>query len=344
MKNSRRRKMRYGRIDANRGFCFDWRVSTLASVPKVRPDSLSHDSGIRFSMTTNSSPRLVSGYGTRFPGRDLPSASEFAHMFAKGQVHYLALPTLAAIEEIDLDCDLQLHSSTIVCKRLALMLHFGMSRMNPDPWQKSSGEEGNLPTPAWYERLARNEPAVVAREFVRYARLRLRSGASLLWEVTSLDSEPNRSTIAASAAAPMLRMFPVRTSNAQLEVLGKLLALARRHCDRGEFEVLVQEKLRSRSMAIAQRVYWLTAAFLAVPTTYRSAFEDILEGNQLRIRRVVEFLWNSPEGQTSEGRFRRLRETDLAFLIEVLGTSYTPRTRLLYIRQRPRHISGTSRR
>ncbi len=256
--------------------------------------------------------------------RDLPSVSEFARMLAKDEIHYLALPALAGIEEIELDSDLQFRSSDPVCKDLALMLHFGMPRMNPDPWRKNSAEGGNLPTPAWYDRLAHSESAVVAREFVRCARLKLRSGRSLLWEVASLDSEPNYSTITAITAAPMLRMFPVRTSNSQLEVLAKLLGLALRRCSGGEFEAVVQEKLRSRSMSIAQRVYWLTAAFLAEPETHRSAFEGILGANQLRIRRVVEFLWHWPEGQTSQGLFGRLRETDLAYLIEALGSSYSP--------------------
>lgn len=255
---------------------------------------------------------------------DLPGVSEFARMFAKGQMHYFALPVLAGIEEIDLDSDLQFGSSGNVCKRLALILHFGMPRMNPDPWRKNSAEERSLPTPAWYDRLARDESAVVAREFVRYARLKLRSRTSLLWEAASLDSEPNYSTIAAIAAAPILRMFPVRTSSSELAVLAKLLGVARRHCDRGEFVAVVQEKLQSRSMSIAQRVYWLTAAFLAEPRTYRSAFEGILGASQLRIRRVVEFLWHWPEGQTSQELFGCLRETDLAYLIEVLGSSHSP--------------------
>ena len=253
--------------------------------------------------------------------QDLPSVSEFACMFDKGQVHYLALPVLAGIEEIEHDSPVRFDSSNGVCKRLALVLHFGVPRMNPNPWRKNSATMGGHRAPAWYHHLAHNEPAVVAREFLRSARSRVRSGTGLLWHIDNLNFEPDRSVIAPMVITPILRMFPVRSANAQLKALAKLLGLARQHCGESEFMAVVQEKLRSRSMAIAQRVYWLSAAFLAVPDTYRSEFQDTLGASQSRIRRLVEFVAHS-----RQDLFGRLSATDLAYLIETVGRSHGPDT------------------
>lgn len=253
--------------------------------------------------------------------RDLPSVDEFACMVDKGQVHYLALPVLAAIEEMGLETPVRFYSSGGISKRLALTLHFGVPLMNRNPWRKNATDSDSQRTPTWYARLARDEPAVVAREFVRSARSRLRSGRSLLGHIGRLYSQPDCSLIAPLVVIRMLRMFPVRSSNSQLQVLAKLLGLARLHCDERQLDAVVREKLRSRSMAIAQRVYWLSAAFLAVPNTYRSTFQDTLGTSQLRIRHMVEFV-----GHSRQDLFGRLGAADLAYLIKVVGSSYGPDT------------------
>ena len=253
--------------------------------------------------------------------QDLPSADELARMFDEGQVHYLALPVLAGIEEIGLERPVRFDSSSGVCRRVALMLHFGVPRMNPDPWQKNSTPRDNGRTPAWYDHLARNEPALVAREFVRSVRSRFRSGRSLLWLVSRLSADPDRSLTAPMVVRQILAMFPVRGGKAELKVLAILLGLATRHCSDRELEEIIQEKLRSRSMAIAQRVYWLTAAFLAMPDAYRSRFKETVGTSQARIRRVAEFA-----RQSRQDLFGRLRATDLADLIEAVGSSHGPDT------------------
>lgn len=256
--------------------------------------------------------------------QDLPSIGEFAQMFDEGKIHYFALPVLAGIEEIGREGAVQLGSGEDYCKRLALMLHFGVPRMNPDPWQKNSEAVGSMLPPAWYSRLTRDHPGLVAREFVRSARSRLRSGTGLMQHINSLYFEPNHSTIGPIVTARILRMFPVRSDTLQLDALANLLALARRHCAAKDFDVLVQEKLRSRSMAIAQRVYWLTAAFLSVPNRYRSTFRDMVGASQPRVRRLAEFLRHSFAVQTPQTLFGHLDATDLAYLIKVLGSSYGP--------------------
>ncbi len=255
---------------------------------------------------------------------DLPSVGEFARMFGKCQIHYLALPVLAGLEETALDGTVKFRSTGGLSKRLALTLHFGTPRMNPDPWRNSSPAAGCPPAPAWYHRLARDEPDFVAREFVRSARSRLRGGATLLPYAASLDSESEHSKTAPMMIAGILRMFPSRSRNTELEVLASLLGLARQHCDEREFAAVVEKKLLSRSMAVAQRVYWLSAAFLAMPNTHRLAFVEMLGTNQLRIRHLAEFLRHSVERESSCDLFGRLHATDLEYLIRAVGSCYGP--------------------
>ena len=286
----------------------------------------SPDTRLRASLLNDDDLIEAARFGLRnsVSRQDLPSVGEFAQMFDEGKTHYLALPVLAGIEEIGRESCVQLYSSEGSCKRLALMLHFGVSRMNPDPWQKDSEALGSFRAPAWYTRLARNEPSLVAREFVRSARSRLRSGTGLMQHIDSLYLEPNRSTIAPIVTARILRLFPVRSETAQLDALANLLGLARRHCAAKDFEALVQKKLQSRSMAVAQRVYWLTAAFLSVPNRYRSTFMGVVGSSQPRIRRLADFLRHSFAVQTPQTLLGNLDATDLAYLIKVLGSSYGP--------------------
>jgi hypothetical protein len=209
------------------------------------PESLggSPDTRLRASLLNDNDLIEAARFGLRnsVSRQDLPSFSEFARMFDKGQTHYFALPVLAGIEEIGLESSDQLRSGESSFKRLALLLHFGVPRMNPDPWQKNSAAVGGFRSPAWYSRLARNEPGLVAREFVRSARSRLRSGAGLMQHIESLYSEPNRSLVAPIVTAGILRMYPVRSDTAQLDALANLLGLARRHCSAKDFEALVQK-------------------------------------------------------------------------------------------------------
>lgn len=286
----------------------------------------SPDTRLRASLLNDDDLVEAARFGLRnsVSRQDLPSVGEFAQMFDEGKTHYFALPVLAGIEEIGRESAVQLYSGEGFCKRLALMLHFGVPRMNPDPWQKNSEAVGGWSAPAWYSRLAHNEPDLVADEFARSARSRLRSGTGLMQHINSLYFEPNHSTIAPVVTARILRMFPVRSDTAQLDALANLLGLARRYCASKDFEALVQEKLRSRSMAIAQRVYWLAAAFLSVPDRYRSTFTNMVGGSQPRIRRLADFLRHSFAVQAPQALFGRLDATDLAYLIKVLGSSYGP--------------------
>lgn len=256
--------------------------------------------------------------------QDLPSAGDFARMLDEGRIHYLALPVLAGLEEIGLDGPVRFRASAGVCERLALTIHFGVPRMNPDPWLNNPSAAEGRPAPAWYTRLAHDNPAVVAREFVRNARSRLRSGTSLATHLASLDFEPNLSTIAPAAVLDILRMFPVRSGAARLGALADLLGLARRHCPEAEFASVVRTKLRSRSMVAAQRVYWVTAAFLASPHAHRAALEGTVAASQLRIRQVAEFLKQSFDGGSRADLFDRLGATDLQLLVEMVGSWYGP--------------------
>ena len=255
---------------------------------------------------------------------DLPSADDFARMLDESRIHYLALPVLAGLEEIGLDGPVRFRSSAGVCERLALTIHFGVPRMNPDPWRNNPSAADGQPTPAWYARLARDNPAVVAREFVRNARSRLRCGKSLVPHFASLDCEPNLSTIAPSAILAILRMFPVRSGTAQSSALANLLGLARRHCPEAELEALIRKKLRCRSMAVAQRVCWVTAAFLASPRAHSAALERTVAASQVRIRQVAEFLKQSFDDGSQPDLFDRLGATDLRLLVEMVGSWYGP--------------------
>ena len=123
--------------------------------------------------------------------------------------------------------------------------------------------------------------------------------------ISSLNSHTitDHAQAAKYASLPLLRAFPTRCKQKQIENLDHLLRAAIQHADRASFEKLIDRKLSRPSMNVAQRVHWLAAGIIVSPETYNDALSNFVQVRESRIRHLVAFF-----------------DSRVQFSLDVLGT------------------------
>ena len=237
---------------------------------------------------------------------DVPAAEDVIRRHAAGEEYHLALPVLAGLAEIDAERPAE--SPALDERRLRSALAFGYTT-------PVSGSDG------WYRRVVRSRPEVVGDVLRRYASAELRRGTASVPVLYALAHDDDHGPVAARAALPLLRSFPTRCRNAQVDALTSLLWVALRWADRSELRRLIERKLGAGSMNDAQRTQWLAAGLVTEPERWRGPVEEFVRGRDARVRRLAAFFVT--------GRGPRLthdmRAPELALLIRLLGPVFGPR-------------------
>ena len=233
---------------------------------------------------------------------DVPDDAEIIRLETGNQRHYLALPFLAGLEEIagaTPEGDLPLDD-----KQMRQAFAF----LYAEPQALTSG---------WYERASKSNPEAAADVLVRAIRAEMRSGNSSFSGAYRLDDSKE---IARLAVLPLLKLFPVRCTTPQLDVLAYLFKTALLHCEEAPILELIHEKLAHRSMNVAQRIYWLAIGFLVSPGSYREKLEAFVAGgDERRVRHLANAICRDDLPATL---FDRLGVPELSFLIRLLGPAY----------------------
>ena len=243
---------------------------------------------------------------------DVPTDTEIIRLRAGNQKrvrqrYYLELPFLAGLEELsEPDEEPPLNERQM---RQAIAFYYNRWTL-----PHYGGER-----PHWYQWLLTCRPDVVSEVLIEYVRSQLRNRKERFAETHELASSKELEEVARLAALPLLKLFPVRCTSAQLRSLNVLLIAALLHCEKKAFEKLIERKLSLQSMNVGQRVYWLVAGLLASPASYRERLKALVSGHERRIRHLVEFLTASPATILD-----RLGVQDLDLLIRLTGISYRP--------------------
>ena len=235
---------------------------------------------------------------------DVPDDAEIIRLGAENQIHHLALPFLAGLEEI-----------AGAAPEGALPLDEKQMRQ---AFAFLYAEPPDLAS-HWYERALISHPEAAADILVRSIRAEMRSGMGHFSGVYRLgDSEE----IARLAALPLLESFPVRCTTRQLGELVYLLNTALLHCGEALFLELIHGKLAHRSMNVAQRICWLAIGFLVSPGSYRERLEAyVVGGYERRVRHLASVMCRDDLPSTLIGR---LGVPELDLLIRLLGPAYKP--------------------
>ena len=270
--------------------------------PKAIEESLRGDRNL-----TNASLEGLRGTVDR---EDIPEGAEILGLRARDQMHYLGLPFLAGLAEIERTMPEE-DASQWSDSRIRRALAFYHCTPPPD-YQ-----------PQWYRQLLAARPKIVAEVQVPFVTSELHRRREVIYKLKELAHDPDHASLARYASLPLLKSFPTRCNLSQIEHLDYLLWAATQHADRASLQELIKSKLSRKSMNDAQRVHWLAAGVIIAPRAYNDRLRGFLQGREGRIRHLVTFFEN--RGQVS---FDESRIALLEFLISLLGSYIGPRQRL----------------
>ena len=236
---------------------------------------------------------------------DVPDVKEILSLREKSHMHYLNLPFLAGLAELE-----------------------GTAEEDPSRWDDSRIRKaiafyyctphGGY-RPEWYQRLLVARPEIVAEMQVQSAVSELRSGREHIYKLAELAHDKAHAQVAQYAGLPLLQAFPTRCNLKQIENLDYLLWAALKYSDRAPLQELIDRKLSWKSMNDAQRVRWLAAGVIVSPRVYNDLLSDFVQDREGRIRHLAKFFF--PDDQVRPS-LPELRVEILELLIRLVG-SYT---------------------
>ncbi len=217
-------------------------------------------------------------------------------------MHPLSRPFLAGLEEITGSVN-QL-SDTQIKQAVAFYLIDG------------TGNE-----PAWYKVLLLSHPRLVAEVMTAYVTAAFRSDEQHVVGLYALAYFDEHRQVAKFGSLDMLKTFPVRSTNQQLLSLDLILRAAVCNADRQALLLLIEKKLKRRSMNIAQRVRWLAAGVIAAPNKYLQALAAFTNAREKRVRQLARFLTSRDDQWLP---FEELPVAVLDLLVRRVGQFFAP--------------------
>ena len=240
---------------------------------------------------------------------DVPEAEKTIRMRSESRMHYLALPVLAGLDDIERRRPHLLARLDENQKRKALAFLYCMP-----------GNRDNQ----WYLDWQDSDPNLVADVLVKCAWPATRMGEEFipgLYDLEHLAHMNLHSQIVRSATPPLLRAFPLRSRLKQIQALDILLWTAIRHLDEPLLRQLIEKKLAHRSMTVAQRVHWLAAGVLLAPGKYLNPLEHFVGCREARIRQLAAFLCS---GDRLPPLLDNPPVPSLKLFVGLLGRSFRP--------------------
>ena len=246
---------------------------------------------------------------------DVPGVEEILALKSDGQVYHIGWPFLAALEEIEQSAPEEFSELNEDRMRRALAFHYSSDSSNE---------------PNWYRRIRDARPDIVAEMLVRYGVPELRSGNGAVSGLFALPRSKELAQVANLASLPLLRGFPTRCKNTQIEALNNLLWAALRYADRASLNELIDRKLAAKSMNVAQRVRWLGAAIVLSPGMHIDTMKEFVQERERRVRNLAGFFPSVfPRAGFSLSDVE-LQIPALEVLIRLIGSYFRP--------YEPRHV------
>lgn len=241
---------------------------------------------------------------------DIPDVEEILESYSKSQIHYLSYPYLAGIYEL-----YRVDPSKIIKlgdrqKRIALTINhcYHVADIHVQDIE-------------WHSELIKSCPDVVADVLIQCVKFDLRNKRESVNGLYKLAYDQNYELIAHRVSLPLLQTFPVRCSLNQIEALDYLLWSALKHADRKSFQQLIEKKLSSSSMNVAQKARWMAAGLVLSAEIYYHQLEEWFGSSGQRIRYLTKFFTPMYEIPVlTDG----LTPLALKLLIKLIGASFGP--------------------
>ncbi len=209
---------------------------------------------------------------------DVPDVKEIISLHKKNYRHYLALPFLASLAELERTAPEELGRLDEYQFRPALAFFYGIPHRD---------------RPQWHRKLLEARPQIVADVLAQFAVSKFRCSHEYVYELQKLTHDLARdqahAQVARLASLLLLKAFPTRCHSKHIEALDNLLWAAIQHADRYSLQKLIKRKLSLTSMNVTQCVYWLAAGVIVSPGVYKDRLKDFVQGRESRIRHVATF-------------------------------------------------------
>ncbi len=237
---------------------------------------------------------------------DLPAVDAIFKLHLQSRRYTTAIPCLAAMElryaedpssALDLDAGLL---ERLVAFRL-------------------TNNFGN--TPAWFLALLEKQPQLVASVMRPLMGMQIAAKVEHVEYLHALAHDIRYAAIAQRIAPTLIDALPVKAAKTQLRTIRELIACMLRVLPFAQQRLLLQKKLASPAMDVAQRVYWLTAAMQLAPADYLAHLREYVGTHQKRTSHVVDLL--RAQRQDRECAMPMTLEAG-AYLVELLGARFTP--------------------
>ena len=242
---------------------------------------------------------------------DVPEVEEILNLRKKNRMHYLSLPFMAGLEEIERTTSedpSQWDDSRI---RKAVLFYFCTPHMDY--------------CPKWYQQLLATRSEIIADIQMQFAVSEFRSDFEHIYELHELAHSLAHAQVARSASLTLLRAFPTRCRLKQLRELDNLLWAAIQHADRASFKELIERKLSRKSMNPAQRAHWLAAGLVVSPALYREKLNDFAREREKQVQQIATFFCDPEWGARYElGIPVSLEIPTVELLIRLIGSCIGP--------------------
>ena len=206
---------------------------------------------------------------------DVPDIEEILALSEKHRMHYLSLPFLAGLAEIERTTSEDASQWDDSRIRKAIAFYYCIALLNYRP--------------EWYRCLLAARPEIVAEVQVQLAISGFRSSRAHISKLWELAHDPAHAQVAKHASLPLLRAFPTRCKQKQIKDLDHLLWTAIQYADRISLQELIEKKLSRKSMNDAQRVHWLAVGIVVSPRAYNDLLREFVQGREGWILHLTEF-------------------------------------------------------
>ena len=245
---------------------------------------------------------------------DVPAAGRTISLHLESKHSWLAYPVLAGAHLLDAEDPARLDALDEIQKRNILALHYCVPL--------------GLVSARWHDRWFQKDPGLVLDVLFQAAVGALRAGDELPPGANELAIATGHEDLVQEVRLRLLRAYPTRGPQGQLQLLDRLLRDAFKFPDRSALRALVETKLSFTSMTVAQRVRWMATDALLSPTSGFPVLMDWVRESERRVRYLAEFFRNISDRRGLGGSILDT-VADVAALkctIETLGGSYRPFT------------------
>ena len=239
---------------------------------------------------------------------ELPPFEEIIRLNEESRLHFLAYPVLAALNLLQTEHSERLQDLSERQMRTALAFYY----CAPGSFS---------PVPTWHQNWAKLRPEIVSAVAAETAIAALRrkdSHSPAMYALADMGGAPD---LKHQALLAVLSKFPLRARLDSLRTLDFLLWNLLDHPDESALLQLIDSRVSTKSMSVAQRVHWLAAGVVAAPDQYIEQLTEYVRDEERRARHLTGFF---DAGKPFDSEGREFTPATLRALIELMGPAFAP--------------------